>query len=116
MLDAHELVTRLDEKRDRHGWYTNVVYTDTGKLTHVFWMSIEQIAIARRFPYLILHDNTCQSYRYNLNIGLFVGVNNYGQSLLMGQSIVVGDEIRDFEYQFTHWLAAVGITPSRMHA
>ena len=110
-LDAHELVNRLEEKGDKHGWYTHVVKDDTGKLSHVFWMSVEQFAIARRFPYLILHDNTYQSNRYNLNIGLFVGVNNYGQSVLMGQSIVVAEKIRDFEYQFTHWLAAAGIAP-----
>ena len=48
---------------------------------------------------------------YNLNIGLFVGVNNYGQSVVMGQAIVVGEKTGDFEYQFTHWLAAVGIAP-----
>ena len=29
----------------------------------------------------------------------------------MGQAIVVGEKTRDFEYQFTHWLAAVGIAP-----
>ena len=105
-LDAHEWVNRLEEK-GKHGWYTHVVKDDIGKLSHVFWMSVEQIAIARRFPYLILHDNTYQSNRYNLNIGLFVGVNNYGQLVLMGQAIVVGEKTRDFEYQFTHWLAAV---------
>ena len=76
-LDAHELVNRLEEKGE-HGWYTHVVKDDIGKLSQVFWMSVEQIAIARRFPYLILHDNTYQSNRYNLNIGLFVRVNNYG--------------------------------------
>ena len=108
-LDAHELVKRLEEKGGKHGWYINVVRDDIGKLSLVFWMSVEQITIARRFPYLILHDNTYQSNRYNLNIGLFVGVNNYGQSVLVGQAIVVSEKTRDFEYQFTHWLAAVGI-------
>ena len=102
VLDAHELVTRLEEKSDRHGWYINVVKDDNGKLIHVFWMSVEQIAIARRFPHLILHDNTYQSNRYDLYIGLFVGVNNYGQSVLTGQSNVVGEKICDFEYRFTH--------------
>ena len=91
-LDAHELVNGLEEKGE-HGWYTHVVKDDIGKLSHVFWMSVEQIAIARCFPYLILHDNTYQSNRYDLNIGLFVGVNNYGQSVLMGQAIVVGEKL-----------------------
>ena len=107
-LDAHELVNHLEEK-GKHGWYTHVVKDDNGKLSHVFWMSFKQIAIARRFPYLILRDNTYQSNRCNLNIGLLVGVNNYGQLELMGQAIVVGEKTRDFEYQFTHCLAAVGI-------
>ena len=96
-LDTRELVNRLEEKGDKHGWYTHVVKDDIGKLSHVFWMSVEQIAIARRLPYLILHDNTYQSNRYNLNIGPFDGVNNYGQSVLMGQAIVVGEKTRDFE-------------------
>ena len=90
-LDAHELVNRFEEK-GKHGRYTHVVKDDTEKLSHVFWMSVEQIVIARRFPYLMLHDNAYQSNRYNLNIGLFVGVNNYGQSVLMGQAIVVGEK------------------------
>ena len=110
-LDAHELVTRFEEKRDKHSRYINAVKDDTGKLTHVFWMNVEQIVMAERFPHLILHDNTYQSNRYYLNIGLFVEVNNYGQSVLMGQSIVLENKICDFEYQFTHWLAAVGIAP-----
>ena len=29
----------------------------------------------------------------------------------MGQATVVGKKTREFEYQFTHWLAAVGIAP-----
>ena len=37
-LDAHELVNRLEEKGNKHGWYTHVVKDDTGKLSHVFWM------------------------------------------------------------------------------
>ena len=110
-MDAHEVVTRLEEKQDKHGWCVNVVKDGTGKLTRVLWMSIEQIAIARRFPHLILHNNTYQSNRYDLNVGLFVGVNDYGQSVLVGQFIVEGEKIRDFDYQFTHWLAAVGMTP-----
>ena len=76
-LDAHELVNGLEEKGDKHGWYTHVVKDDIGKLSVAFWMSVEQIAIAQRFPYLILHDNTYQSDRYSLKIGLFMGVNNY---------------------------------------
>ena len=74
-------------------------------------MSVEQIAIARRLSHLIVHDNTYQSNRYDLNIGRFVGVNNYGQSVLMGQSIVVGKKIRHFEYQSTNLVSAVRIAP-----
>ena len=106
-----KLVTRLEEKPDRHWWYINVVKDDTGKLIHVLRMSVEQIAVARRFPHPMLHAITYQSNRYNLNIGLFLAVNNYGQSVQTGQGIVVQEEIRDFEYQCTHWLAAVGIAP-----
>ena len=76
-MHAHELVTRLEERRDKHGWYVNVVKDGTEKLTHVFWICIERIVHARRFPHLILHDNTYQSNSYDLNVGLFVGVNNY---------------------------------------
>ena len=57
-LDSHELVTRLDKKRNQHGWYMNVVKDVNSNLTHVFWMSVEQIAIARCFLHLRFHDNT----------------------------------------------------------
>ena len=81
------------------------------KVTHVFWITVEQIAIARRFSHPIAHDNTYQSNRHNVNIGLLFGVNNYGQSVLFGQSIVLGETIRNFECQFTPWLVAMGIAP-----
>ena len=71
-IDANELVTDLEKKRDLHGWDVNVVKNGTGKLTHVFWMRVEQIVHARRFAHLILHDNTHQSNIYDLDVGLFV--------------------------------------------
>ena len=89
--DAHELVTRPEQKRDKWGWYVNVVKDGTGKLTHVFWMSVERVAIARCLAHLILHQNTYQHKRYKLIICLFVGVNNYQQLVLMRQSMVVGE-------------------------
>ena len=45
---------------------------------------------------------------YNLNICLFVGPNNFSQSLLLAEAVVVWEKTRDFEYQFSNWLAAVG--------
>ena len=35
-MHAHEVVTPLEEKRDKHGGYVNVVKEDSGKLTQVF--------------------------------------------------------------------------------
>ena len=59
-----------------------------GLLRHVFWMSKEQITVPRCHPYLLLHDNGYQSTKYDLNVGLFVGVKNFGQSLLLGPAVV----------------------------
>ena len=56
-MDAHELVTRLEEKQEKHEWCVNVVKDARVKLTHVFQISIEQIIHARRFLHLILHDS-----------------------------------------------------------
>ena len=30
-MDAHELVTRLEDKRDKHGWHLNVVKDESGE-------------------------------------------------------------------------------------
>ena len=49
-LVARELVTPFEENLDKQGWYMNVVKDETGKLAYVFWISVEQLAIARRFP------------------------------------------------------------------
>ena len=45
--------------------------------------------VAGRFPYLFTEDNTYQSSTYNLNVGLFVGVNNFDNSLLLVQAVSV---------------------------
>ena len=110
-------MTRLEEKRDKHGWYINVVKHGTGKLIHIFWMSDEKIVHAQHFPHVIFYDNIYRSTRYDLNVALPVRVNNYGQSVLMGQFIAVGKNIRDFEYRSTGWvtLAWRPWLCSRMH-
>ena len=49
-------------------------------------------------PYLLLHDNTYQSNRYNLNVGLFIAVNNLSHSVLLAPAVVVGEKTRDCKY------------------
>ena len=109
--DAHEPVTTLEKKRDVEVWYVDFKQVGEGHLSHVFWMSKEQITLARRVPCLLLHDNTYQSNRYDLNVGLVVGAKNFAQSFLFAQAVVVGENTRDFEYQFSNWLIAVCIVP-----
>ena len=98
--DAHELLTTLQKKRDIEGWYVDLKRDCKGRLSHVFWMSKEQITLARRFPCLLLHDNAYQSNRYDLNVGLFVGVNNFGQSLLLAQAVVIGEKLETSNTNF----------------
>ena len=79
------------------------------RLCHVFWMSKQKITLARRFCYLLFDDNTYQSNGYDLNVGLFVGVDSLDHSPLSAQRVVVVEKARYFENEFSYWLAAVGI-------
>ena len=49
---------------------------------------------------LLLRDNTYQSNKYDLNVGLFVGVNNFGQSVLLAQAVVVGAKLEKSNTNF----------------
>ena len=65
-------------------------------LSHVFWMLKEQTTLARRFCHLLSDDHTYQSKRYGLNVGLFVRLNNLGNSCMLTQPVVVPEKARDF--------------------
>ena len=73
-----------------------------GHLSPVFWRLWNSLLP----PATCLHDNTNQSNTYDLNVGLFVGIYKFGQTMLLGQPIVVGEKTQDFELQFQHWLRA----------
>ena len=81
--DVHELLSPSKKKRDVEVGYAQYKRVCEVRLSYVFWISKEQITLARRFPCLLLHDKTYQSNRYDLNVGHFVGVHNFGQSPLL---------------------------------
>jgi hypothetical protein len=111
--DCRELVQRLKEcqKADKR-WVVQVKEDKkTGQLTHLFWMSPEQVEAARRFHYLIIHDNTYRCNKYRLHLGCFTTVNEHGKSLLVGQCLVLREREPDYSWQFSQWLEAVGYHP-----
>ena len=72
-------------------------------------MSKQKIKLAGHSCYLLFDDNTYQSSGYDLNVGLFVGVDSLDHSPLSSQRVVVLEKARYFENEFSHWPAAVVI-------
>ena len=65
------------------------------RLTHLFWMSPNQVEIASGFNYLTIHDNTHNCNMY-LHLGCFTTINEQGISLLVAQGLVLRE--RDCDY------------------
>ena len=108
--DAHKLLTAPDKNGDIESWNVEPQRDCIWRLSHAFSMSKKQITLARRLSDLLLNDSTYESNQCDVNVGLFVGLNNFGRSLLLAQAVVLRLlKTRGFEYQFSNRSAAIGM-------
>ena len=110
--DVMHLIGELLKRKSADARWVVQYELDEGHLVRLFWMSPKQIEVARKYWQVLFHDNTYNTNKYRLALSLFSGVNEHGQTLLLGQGFLEWTEpATAYEWIWMVWLGAVGLAP-----
>ncbi|KAH9666864.1 protein FAR1-RELATED SEQUENCE 6 [Citrus sinensis] len=88
--------------------FFNVVdLNEKGCLRNLFWTDTRSRVAYRYFGDVVLIDTTCLIERYDVPLVSFIGVNHYGQSVLLGCGLLASETIESYTWLFRAWLTCM---------
>lgn len=104
------ILADLKKRNDNHeGLHWNVKYQEsTGVVLVLFWMSRDQIELAKRYRDILLNDNTYNrnQYGYALNIG--VVIDGFGHSRNVYYAVQADETSTSHEFILQEYLSVIG--------
>lgn len=101
---------RRKQKEDSEYFYT-ISVDDVGRLENIFWMDGASRSAATVFSDVVIFDTTYRLNRYGMPFCPFVGVNQFGQTILLGCALLRAETKPTFKWVLQSWKAAVGRSP-----
>ncbi|KAF5454297.1 hypothetical protein F2P56_023973 [Juglans regia] len=101
-----EYFARMQYKND--GFFSLMDMDDDGRLKNVFWADARSRAAYKYFGDVVTFDTTYLTNKYEMPFALFVGVNHYGQSILLGAGLISSEDTETFTWLFQTWLNCMG--------
>lgn len=80
---------------------------DEGFLRNVFWIHYRSRAAYGYFSDVVIFDTTCLLNKYEIPLFAFVGVNQHGQSILLGCGLLVDETFETYIWLFRVWLTCM---------
>ncbi|RYR67339.1 hypothetical protein Ahy_A03g013663 [Arachis hypogaea] len=102
-------VRNVSEQEDKNqNFFFELELEDDQSSKLAVWANARSRAAFEYFEDVISFDTTYNTNRYNLVCCSFVGVNHYGQSILLGCTLMKNKEIESFKWLFQCWLRCMG--------
>jgi hypothetical protein len=79
-----------------------------GRIRALMWTSGKSRMQYKHFGDAITFYTTYRTNRYDMPFGLFVGVNNYFQSIILGGVLMTNETIEAFEWVFSEFVSLMG--------
>ena len=79
-----------------------------GRLKTMLWCTGKNRLDYATFGDAITFDTTYRTNLYSLPFGLFMGVNNHFQSIVLGGLLLTSEKTSDFEWAFTNFVEIMG--------
>lgn len=89
------------------GFFYLMDLDDEGHLRNVFWADFRSRYAYNYFCDTITIDTTCLTYKYEIPLVSFVGVNHHGQSVLLGCGFLGHESVEYFSWMFQSWLTCM---------
>ncbi|CAG8756272.1 15685_t:CDS:2, partial [Cetraspora pellucida] len=108
----------LESKYPLHPIYSKDLYAaitrgwdDDNVLTHLMWMTPEQIENWIKYSDCVLNDTTHKTNRYGMALSLFVGFNNERRNILFAQGLLADESLESHAWMFDQIIKSTGISP-----
>ncbi|GKV15771.1 hypothetical protein SLEP1_g26523 [Rubroshorea leprosula] len=103
--DAEALCDYFFRMQQRNPSFFYIIDMDEeGRLRNVFWADPRSIVAYESFGDVISFDTTYLTNRYNMPFAPFVGVNQHGQTMLLGCGLLSNEDIKTYIWLFSSWL------------
>ena len=105
--ETAELFKILQNKTyENKNWFIATELDSKGRFQRIFWMSLSQRSLYRRYCDIVLNDNTFKTNRFHILLNIVVIVDNNGKSRLVGYALVSGETSEDYEWILQQLLTA----------
>ncbi|KAL3701764.1 hypothetical protein R1sor_019787 [Riccia sorocarpa] len=110
--DATELLKILKQKGEKDtSFFYDFTVDEDGRLENILWIPGCAKRIAATFADVVVFDTTYRLNRYHMPFGCFVAVNNHGQSVVLGGTLMRSETSESFQWIFQAWCTGIGRTP-----
>ena len=99
--DAAQVSDWLDQQKEKDPrWVVTRGWDDDNCLTHLLWMTPEQVENWIQFSDCVLNDVTHKTNRYGMALSLFVGFNQNRQNILLAQALLADESQESHIWMF----------------
>ena len=111
--DAAKMSDWLDEQKERDSrWVIARGWDDDNTLTHLIWMTPEQVENWIQFSDCVINDITHKTHRYEMPLSLFVGFDRNMQNIVFAQGLLADESKHSHSWFFRQIIEATGIHPT----
>jgi len=110
--DTAQVSDWLDQQKEKDPrWVVTRGWDDDNCLTHLLWMTPEQVENWIQFSDCVLNDITHKTNRYGMALSLFVGFNQNRQNILLAQALLADESQESHIWMFQQITNATNIYP-----
>lgn len=111
--DAAQMSDWLDKQKERDSrWVVARGWDDDNTLTHLLWMTPEQVENWIQFSDCVINDITHKTNRYGMALSLFVGFDRNRQNIIFAQGLLIDESKDSHIWLFRQIIEATNIHPT----
>ena len=97
-----------DLRKNDPGFMFSVDTDDNGRIKSLMWTDTRSRMQYEHFGDVVSFDTTFKTNLYDMPFGLFVGVNNHFQTVLLGGVLMTDEKIESFQWVFKEFAGLMG--------
>ncbi|KAL3691955.1 hypothetical protein R1sor_005606 [Riccia sorocarpa] len=106
--DVGDLLKNLKEKSERDCKFYDFTVDEDGRLENIVWIPGNAKQMAGVFADVVVFDTTYRLNRYSMPFGCFAAVNNHGQTVILGGTLMRNETSESFRWIFRTWSRGIG--------